>query len=213
MYRFSDFPPQTIRDTINEVIGVVGTPLSVIEISDYIFENLEIGEPVFDEHQKQIQTIVDDMVASGRLTKQGKEYSLGDNRKNGDEETYHIATLESPAESPAKLKGNVIVNTIGSEYYTEPWLRITEPTITVELIPEPQNPYDNNAVAVVVNSQIIGHLTRSNARQYFNTITKLNSSGYTLQVDGEVLESPSNKNYRYVQLAMPSLQTIENYLA
>ena len=212
MYRFSDFPPQTIRDSINEVLSSFDTELGVTELSEYVFNNLEINEPIFDEHQKAMQTMLDDMVMAGRLKVKGKTYSLGDTRKNGEEETYHVKSLETPSENVAQLKGNVIVNTIGSEYYPDAWESLLDNRLNVELIPEPQNPYDKNAIAVTINNEIVGHLTRSVAREYFSCITKLNNGGYTLKVDGEVLESPNDKSYKYIQLAMPAVDTIDHYL-
>lgn len=213
MYRFSDFPPQTIRDSVTEVLSTYGTPLETTEIAEHVFEILEINEPVFSEHQIAIQTIIDDMILAGRLKRQDKSYVLGDIRKDGNEETYHVKTLESPSESPVLLKGSRIVNTIGNQYYTEAWDKIDSNIVFVELIPEPQNPYDRTAVAVTINNELVGHLTRSVANEYFNSIVKLNQTGYSLQVEGEILEAPNDKNYRFIQLAMPTKATIENYLA
>lgn len=208
MYRFSDFPPQTIRDTIIEVLSTFGTPLGITELTEHVFSSLEVSEPIFVEHQSKVESISEDMVASGRLIKKDGAYNLGDIRKDGNEETYHVLTLSSPSENIISIKGSTIVETIGSEYYPEAWDAIVDDELFVELIPEPQNPYDNNAVAVTLNNQIIGHLTRSVASKYFNAIVKLNQAGYSIQVEGEVLKSPTDENYRFIQLAMPTVETI-----
>lgn len=214
MYRFSDFPPQALRDAVTEVLSTYNMPLGTTELSEHVFEVLEINEPVFTEHQDALQAIINDMVLSGRLVDNAGSYIIGDIRKDGNEETYHVAHIDSPSENPVLMKGSTIVNSIGSEYYTEAWSEVDNHNVVIcELIPEPHNPYDNNAVAVTLNNQLLGHLTRSVAREYFNSITKLNHSGYTLQVEGEILESPNNENYRFIQLAMPKPEAIENYLA
>lgn len=211
MRKILDFPPQTIRDTIIEVLSTYETPMTVTELTEHMHELLELTEPIHSEQQTQIQNIIDDMVASGRLKQNSNTYNLGDTRKNGDETTYHVTHLESPSENPIIINGSNIVNTIGSEYYQEAWEQIFENETTVELIPEPENPYDSNAVAVTINNQIVGHLTRTQAEQYIASITQLNESGYSLQVTGQILSSPTDPNYRYIQLAMPSTETIKNH--
>lgn len=209
MYRFSDFPPQTIRDTITEVISTFDIPMGLVELSEHVFELLEVSEPIHIEQQSKIESIAQDMVLAGRLKIENDLYSLGDTRKDGNEETYHVNYLPSPTENLVTINGNMIAETIGSEYYPEAWMDVKDINITVELIPEPQNPYDSNAVAVTINNKLVGHLTRTIAQKYFKTIVELNNSGYSLQVDGEVLESPNNQNYRFIQLAMPTIEAIE----
>lgn len=210
MYRFTDFPPQSLRDSISEVLSTYNMPLGSTELSEHVFEVLEINEPIFTEHQEYLQSILDDMVLSGRVIKKDDTYIVGDTRKDGNEETYHITTLESPSENPVLINGSTIVNSIGSEYYPEAWANLENHAIvTCELIPEPHNPYDNNAVAVTINNQLVGHLTRTVAREYFHSIVGLNHLGYTLCVEGEILASPNDENYRFVQLAMPKPEAIE----
>ena len=211
MRRFSDFPPQTIRDTIVEVLSTYDIPMSIIEITEHMGELLELTEPIHSEQQQQVQQTIDDMLQAGRLNIHDDKYIIGDLRKNGDEETYHVVQLDSPTENTILINGNNIINTIGSEYYPEAWNAVTDGEIIVELIPEPQNPYDSNAVAVTTKNEILGHLTRTQAEHYSSAITQLNEAGYSLQVTGEVLASPTDPNYRYIQLAMPSTQTLKKH--
>lgn len=45
------------------------------------------------------------------------------------------------------------------------------------LVPEPDNPYDANAVAVIVNGQKVAHLTRADAIQHHRDLAALGLSG------------------------------------
>lgn len=206
----TDLPPQTVRDAIIEVITSFDTPLESDEIYNHIFDALEIIDTLTEENISHLNNILDDMVGSGRLTFDGEKYSIGDLKKTGDDDVYQVTHIKSPSSNIITLRGDVKMNTIGSQYYPDAWNKTNVGDIlTVELIPEPNNPYDNNAVAVAYNDEILGHLTRSNAAEYFSTIKEMNDLGCTLMVGGLVETSPKDMNYRFLKLFMPDLTQIQ----
>lgn len=58
---------------------------------------------------------------------------------------------------------------------------------TARLVPEPRNPHDANAVAVVVDNVLVGYLARDEAAKYQRVLLDLNRAG----LDATVLPCPS----------------------
>jgi hypothetical protein len=50
----------------------------------------------------------------------------------------------------------------------------------IVLVPEPENPYDPNAVAIYVDGGPVGHLSRQMARAWQNTVMAANAEGFTV---------------------------------
>ena len=73
-----------------------------------------------------------------------------------------------------------MVNVVGESYY-QPAIRaacgarVNEDVFfecLAELVPEPENPYDSNAVKVLIDGQKVGHLSRSDAVEFGPTIAE-----------------------------------------
>ncbi|MGW5454751.1 HIRAN domain-containing protein [Nocardia sp. NPDC003979] len=64
--------------------------------------------------------------------------------------------------------------------------RGTETRRTVELVPEPDNPYDRNAVAVRFANQTIGYLPREDAIRYHRPLLELMNRGYIPVAQGRI---------------------------
>jgi collagen type III alpha len=62
----------------------------------------------------------------------------------------------------------------------------TEIVVTAQLIPEPQNPHDRNAVGVWVGGSQVGHLPREEAARYAPVIAALTAQGWLPQVSARV---------------------------
>ena len=83
------------------------------------------------------------------------------------------ASPSPPGESPTLPWGSM-VQVVGESHYAESFHAICGPPnklgysvdALAELRPEPENPYDPNAVAVFVQGQKVGHLSREDARRY-----------------------------------------------
>lgn len=62
----------------------------------------------------------------------------------------------------------------------------TEMTATAQLIPEPQNRHDRNAVAVWIGSHHVGYLSREDAVRYAPVLSALVAEGWAPQVSARV---------------------------
>ncbi|HEY0697706.1 MAG TPA: HIRAN domain-containing protein [Micromonospora sp.] len=55
-----------------------------------------------------------------------------------------------------------------------------------QLIPEPKNKYDRNAIKVICAGHHVGYLAREHAAQYAPVLTALIDQGWTPQVEARV---------------------------
>jgi hypothetical protein len=55
-----------------------------------------------------------------------------------------------------------------------------------QLVPEPQNRYDSNAVAVYLGGQVVGHLSREDAEEYQGALIAMARRGHSLGCLGEL---------------------------
>lgn len=62
----------------------------------------------------------------------------------------------------------------------------TELTVTAQLIPEPHNRYDRNAVSVQIGGHTVGYLPREEAARYAPALSELVGKGWTPQVTARV---------------------------
>lgn len=62
----------------------------------------------------------------------------------------------------------------------------TELTLTAQLIPEPHNTYDRNAVSVQINGRTVGYLPREDAARYAPALSEMVAQGWTPQVAARV---------------------------
>lgn len=70
------------------------------------------------------------------------------------------------------------------------------PSFSVALVPEPENPYDKHAVAVMSEAGRVGYLPREDARRYGPTLRALQRAGYdgascTALLNGGTRDKPS----------------------
>jgi hypothetical protein len=61
-----------------------------------------------------------------------------------------------------------------------------EIVVTAQLVPEPQNKHDRNAVGVWVGGRQVGHLTRQDAARYVTVLSALTAQGWQPQVSARV---------------------------
>lgn len=69
------------------------------------------------------------------------------------------------------------------------------------LIPEPDNPYDDHAISVRYNNKVAGYIPRSRNRGLWSDITRVQASGYTPTIRGQV-EAWSNGKSASITLAV-----------
>lgn len=61
-----------------------------------------------------------------------------------------------------------------------------------ELVPEPDNPYDNRAISVRKNGNVVGYIPRDRTSTYWPIIARVTASGMTPRVQGKLYKSNSN---------------------
>lgn len=70
-----------------------------------------------------------------------------------------------------RLPGGIEVRIVGESFYAKTLAEIVGPAgdnfggtmLWASVVPEPENPYDPNAVAIVINGKKVGHLSADNA--------------------------------------------------
>ena len=77
---------------------------------------------------------------------------------------------------------DAIRNVLGGRVSSE-W---TEVVTVAQLIPEPTNPYDFNAVQVLIDGDLVGYLPREEAARYVNVLSGLVAGGWLPQVSAQV---------------------------
>ena len=89
------------------------------------------------------------------------------------------ARLHSAARNPSLLGGHETLEVVGESFYQDAlWVivgRTVEPVrepVTAILEPEPTNPYDANAIQVIIDRHPVGHLSREDARHYLPGLIK-----------------------------------------
>ena len=103
-------------------------------------------------------------------------------------------TLNGPTGEPLVIYGTCQRLVVGGEHYPKAH-RAFRPgaSVTVDLVPEPSNTYDRNAVMVVIDGQTAGYLGSSTAAAYQPLIQRANREGLRVQAAGkwELVETPS----------------------
>lgn len=61
-----------------------------------------------------------------------------------------------------------------------------EIVVTAQLVPEPQNKHDRNAVGVWIGGRQVGHLTQQDAARYVTVLSALTAQGWQPQVSARV---------------------------
>jgi hypothetical protein len=84
------------------------------------------------------------------------------------------------------LEGEEVVQTVGESFYQQALLRhcrvrrgdAVRVTCRATLVPQPDNPYDSNAVAVQIGGELVGHLARKEAPRWQPIVRTLADRGY-----------------------------------
>lgn len=75
---------------------------------------------------------------------------------------------------------------VGSGHYPEAWRNAAPGFTTIELRPDPHNPYDRNAIALYLPSgQQAGYMRASTAAEYCRVITAI-AAQHTVHVEGSI---------------------------
>jgi hypothetical protein len=115
------------------------------------------------------------------------------------------AATDFPGDAYAALPSTAHMRVVGESHYQEVLSQIVSrcvpapdghPCFPVVLVPEPDNPYDSNAIAVISALGCVGYLPRDDARRYGPTLQAVMERGYsggscTALLNGGAVDRPN----------------------
>lgn len=153
-----------------------------------------------------IKETIQDMVAAEALIHDGNMVHINFDRIRKPENAfYRLANLPHYS-SHENLDGSVLVTSANSDdfYFNYAQLADNE-IIQVELIPEPNNPVYEQAIAIVYMEQILGYLERHVCRHYFDHLIRLQASGVSAIATARVIHSTRVAGHKYLDLHLRPL--------
>nr|DAK57355.1 MAG TPA: HIRAN protein [Caudoviricetes sp.] len=75
---------------------------------------------------------------------------------------------------------------VGEFAYSDALQQVPSGEVWLEIVPEPDNPYDSRAISVRYNNKVIGYVPRARTKTYWNTIARVAASGMTARSMGRV---------------------------
>jgi hypothetical protein len=104
-------------------------------------------------------------------------------------------TIATPADGVLLDFGLPGVDAVGESHYRDGLVRQTggprrngvNVYLTAALIPEPDNPYDPNAISVRIGGEVVGYLSRSDAAAYADVVSQLRGAGVVAYCKAHVM--------------------------
>lgn len=91
------------------------------------------------------------------------------------------------------------VKVVGEQYHKEALRRTPGGRQRVELVLEPNNPYDPFAISVRYDNCVIGYIPRERTERYWSLLARVAASGFTPRAVANIYKNPAN-NYFDVSL-------------
>jgi hypothetical protein len=158
--------------------------------------------------EARLYKVILDMVESGSLLLvEGIVSRNLDHVKNIEEAKYKPDTINymTHLEEKVSYDGSNLVLTANSEDYTENYLQLAlsdNDFLEVELVAEPANKFDSNAVCIVKDGLVLGYLDRSAAKEYQPHIIRENSNARRVVAGAIVKSSPYIAGIYYLDLRL-----------
>lgn len=106
----------------------------------------------------------------------------------------------------------------GSQFFADVLRRHGSGRTFVDLVPEPGNPYDHQAVAIDLTGKRIGYLAATIASSVHSTVRQLNYSTFAASVPCEVIAQPQRRIHGEIiseitgaKVAVPTYQRLKTY--
>lgn len=205
-----NLPTQYIRNVIKDTLDGDKT-LDFDDLSEQVFTTLLEDEEASNEDTIIFENVLAALVESGRVHYLHGHYTLNEDFvDNLEEETYSLGSSHSQR---LNVDGGLKpVYSVGSERYAIWDSFDIGQEVNVVLLAEPDNKFDNNAIAICIEDSPIAYLARSEAKTYKPIIDKLSGMGISLELTGIVSENPLMEGYRYFELAPLEPEDIEPLL-
>lgn len=118
---------------------------------------------------------------------------ISENQKLKVNEDYVFAAPSNvyvELENKIKISGDKQTSLSRTDRFFPAWSSLyVGQKIEILLVPEPNNPNDENAIAAIFNGKHIGYLQREVAKEYNDKITSLTNQGFNVIVNAEVISS------------------------
>jgi hypothetical protein len=175
-----------IGKTIRAVLSL--KPMDKNELILNVIKKLTPGSPITKEAKDRVLGIVVDLIFEGKLNvKEGKVMLIGRFRTNSVEEDYNLKEHTALVTQSINIDGTVEMETVGSERYPFIWASmIPGMKFKVELIAEPGNSKDPNAVAVCLDKKPYAYLPREEASKYHRFLKSANANGIGIEATATV---------------------------
>ncbi len=187
-----------------------GVEHNITELVNFVHNSIidYDSEMTVSVEESKLYQIILDMVESGSLVLSEGNISRNTNYvKNVEDPNYkpYTAVLNSQLIDTVSYDGNILVLTANTEDYIVNYraLGLNEGDYTlVELVPEPNNPYDANAVCIMKNDKVLGYLDRTAAREYHRIIARENMNGKKVVTNALVKSSPYISGIYYLDIRL-----------
>jgi hypothetical protein len=187
-----------------------GVEHNITELVNFVHNSIidYDSEMTVSVEESKLYQIILDMVESGSLVLSEGNISRNTNYvKNVEDPNYkpYTAVLNSQLIDTVSYDGNILVLTANTEDYIVNYraLGLNEGDYTlVELVPEPNNPYDANALCIMKNDKVLGYLDRTAAREYHRIIARENMNGKKVVTNALVKSSPYISGIYYLDIRL-----------
>lgn len=192
-------PQAYVRKVISDVLFEETLPATQNILVSKTITRLTGGKGRFDTKtniaiNKFIYRTIEGMIESGKIT-QNKDGRCSLNRKY----------VPSPIQdfNIVSLDGERRFSSMGSDKYPGVWKNlIPEQKITVNVIPELDNPKDKTAVSLQINGIILGYFPREIAYEYHNILLSKMKQGQTCIATITVKINPMMPDYKYAEISV-----------
>lgn len=195
----NELPTQFLRNIVKDTLQESGN-LEYEDLSEKIFSKLLETEEPSNNDVIVFDNVLTALVESGRVHYLHSNYSFNEDFVDNLEEELYV--LDNSTSQKLNIDGGFEPKySVGSERYNIWNTFDVGQEVTVNLIAEPDNKFDNNAIAICLNNSPIAYLARSDAKEYKPIVDNLAELDISLELTGIVSENPLMPGYKYFELA------------
>jgi hypothetical protein len=201
------FQKSYLRKTVIDIILRKPEALKTLPLT--LSRKLQPNTALTVEDKQYINNLLFMMITDGEINIVGGMAQVKTRyRSNSVEEDYFLLTHQETHRHVA-TRGQHNVYTVGSERKPFLWAKLN-PALPyhVEIIPEPQNAKDPNAIAVCINGQPFSYFPREEAEKYTKILNKLFERKIILTTLAYITEHPDNQGLECFKLEIPAVQDL-----
>ena len=190
-------PPleQTRKHVIEAIILEDSTTFE--NIADIVFEKTSQHYTYAD-----VKEIITDMIISGRISSENNYLKIVEHFEDTPETPdYAVSTKNLDTLKPKSISGNKKIVSVGSEDFSYNFDKLKEgQKIVVSLIPEMENKYDRNAVAILYEDKVLGYVERRYSKVLHPKILLMHKEGHTATAEGIINVAKEMDNLHFLEI-------------